>query len=68
MATIMAAWGGFEEKIKGSIEPGKLADMVVLGKNPLKCPPDELRTMPVELVMIGGQEKFSSSSFKGAID
>jgi predicted amidohydrolase YtcJ len=65
MFTHWAAWGGFEEKVKGSIEPGKLADLVVLGKDPLSCDPDELRTMPVEMVMIGGSVKVTSPDFKG---
>jgi predicted amidohydrolase YtcJ len=34
--TIDAAWQGREDKIKGSIEVGKKADLVVLSKNPLK--------------------------------
>jgi len=58
MFTKWAAWGGFEEKTKGSIEAGKLADMVILGIDPLTCEPDELRTMPVEAVMIDGKIKY----------
>lgn len=68
MFTLWGAWGGFEEKTKGSIEPGKLADMVVLGEDPLTVDPDALRTMPVELVLIGGRVKHASSAFKGVLD
>ncbi len=63
MFTLWGAWGGFEEKIKGSIEPGKLADMVVLGEDPLTCEHDALREMPVELVMIGGEIKSAKTGF-----
>lgn len=65
MFTQWAAWGGFEEHLKGSIEPGKLADIVVLGKDPLTCDPDELRTMPIDLVIIDGKVKVTSSQFSG---
>ena len=68
MFTLWGAWGAFEEKSKGSIEPGKLADMVVLGEDPLTIDPDALRSMPVELVVVGGSEKHASPAFKGALE
>ena len=45
--TIDAAYQYFEEDSKGSIEPGKLADFVVLARNPLDAPGDELRAIQV---------------------
>jgi hypothetical protein len=45
--TIWPAWQHFEEKTKGSIEVGKLADLVVLSDNPLAIPEDQLDDLKV---------------------
>ncbi|HUV06898.1 MAG TPA: amidohydrolase family protein [Spirochaetia bacterium] len=59
--TLDAAWQNFEEKIKGSIEPGKLADFVVLAENPLEFEP--LRIQDIRLVRTSvGRETVSESS------
>ena len=54
MATIWAAYAKFDENIKGSLTPGKLADMVVLDGNPLEVGVDEIKDITVEMTMIGG--------------
>ena len=45
----------FEEGIKGSITPGKLADLVILSSDPLKNPPDEVKDLQVETTIINGE-------------
>jgi predicted amidohydrolase YtcJ len=53
--TINNAYLTFEERIKGSIEPGKLADLVVLPQDILTCPEKQIEQMPVSMTMVGGR-------------
>ena len=53
--TINNAYLTFEERIKGSIEPGKLADLVVLPDDILTCPEQQIEQMPVSMTMVGGR-------------
>ncbi len=62
--TINGAYASCEKGIKGSIEPGKLADMVVLPDNILKAAQDEVREMSARLVVIGGEVVYVSGDFK----
>jgi len=55
MHTIWAAYSGFEEKIKGSLEPGKLADMVVLSRDPLTVAPAELMSIKADMTIVDGK-------------
>jgi predicted amidohydrolase YtcJ len=55
MATINNAWLNMEERTKGSIEPGKLADVVILSEDPLTCPEPRLRDAKVLVTMVGGK-------------
>lgn len=55
VATINNAFLTFEERIKGSIEPGKLADLVVLPADILTCPEKLIEQMPVSMTMVGGR-------------
>jgi len=56
--TIDAAWQAFEEKSRGSIEPGKLADFVIIDRNPLITPTRELRDLKVLETIIGGTRAY----------
>ncbi|MNY82175.1 N-substituted formamide deformylase precursor [compost metagenome] len=53
--TIDAAWQAFEEQDKGSIETGKLADLVILRENPLTADPATLHQILVLRTFIGGK-------------
>ena len=55
MVTARMASSTFEEDLKGSIEAGKLADLVVLGGDPLTVPSIEIKDIPVMRTMIGGK-------------
>jgi hypothetical protein len=53
--TMTPAYSTFQENLKGSIEPGKLADLVVLGRDILTVPPLEIKDIPVLRTMVGGE-------------
>ena len=53
-ATINGAYSSFEEDVKGSIEVGKLADLIVLSGDILKIDPQDIHTLKVDLTMIDG--------------
>ena len=53
--TYNTAYANFEEKIKGSIEPGKLADLTVLSKNLLKVAPKKFLTTDVLYTIVAGK-------------
>ena len=52
--TINAAYASFQEKVKGSIEEGKLADLVILDKNPLTISNDQIASLQVLETIIRG--------------
>jgi predicted amidohydrolase YtcJ len=56
--TVNAAYSSFEENRKGSIEEGKIADLTVLSRDPLKVPPNEIGDIKVEMTLVGGKIVF----------
>jgi predicted amidohydrolase YtcJ len=55
MYTQDAAKATSEERVKGSIEPGKLADLVVLSSDPTKLPANEMKNIEVEMTILDGE-------------
>ena len=49
------AWLSRDERRRGKLLPGYLADLVVLSRDPLTCPPEELETVEVVATMVGGR-------------
>lgn len=56
--TIWAAFGQFEDKIKGSLEAGKLADFTVIDRDLMVCPESELKDIQALQTVIGGEVAF----------
>ncbi len=63
MMTSAAARFSFDEKNRGSIEPGKLGDFVVLDDDLLECAPDRLRTLHALMTIVGGKVVFERQAF-----
>lgn len=57
--TLNSAYLSFEEKTKGSIEPGKLADMVVISEDYLTCPVDHIKDIEALMTIVGGKTVYS---------
>jgi predicted amidohydrolase YtcJ len=58
VCTINSAYASFEEKIKGSIEAGKLADFVILEKDPRGVDPDHIKEIAIVRTIVGGRTMF----------
>lgn len=57
--TINNAYASFEESLKGSIEPGKLADIVVLSDDYLECPVDDIKDIEALITIVDGKIVYS---------
>ena len=60
VGTLHGAYASYEENLKGSLEVGKVADLVVLGRDPMKEAASTLVTIPVERTMAGGRWTYES--------
>ena len=56
--TLDAAYAAFEEDLKGSLEPGKLADFIVIDRDVMTCPPRDIADTRVLRTVIGGETVF----------
>lgn len=58
--TTSAAFAGFEEEYKGTLEVGNLADMAVLAEDPFEIPPERIKDIKVEMTVVGGDIKYQA--------
>jgi predicted amidohydrolase YtcJ len=57
--TILGAYAAFEEDIKGSLELGKLADMIVLDRDIFSIPTEDIKNVKVDITVIDGKIGFT---------
>ena len=68
MCTYNGYWTTFDEQERGSLENGKIADMVVLSGNPYETPKDKIRDLKVEKLILAGEDyKLQSGSAAGTV-
>lgn len=60
--TIHAAFLNFEEHVKGTLTPGKYADMVILQENPLSVSPEHIKDIKVLRTIVGGETVFDATN------
>jgi predicted amidohydrolase YtcJ len=61
--TLGAAFAGHREKTEGSLEPGKLADLIVLARDLFKIAPNEIAKAEVLMTMVGGKVVYQSAAW-----
>lgn len=66
--TLSCAYAAFEEDIKGSLTPGKLADIVVLSTDIMTCPEGQIRDSKVDLTIIGGKVVYDRTNAEAPED
>ena len=63
MHTKFAAYVTFEENVKGTLAPGKLADLAVLSQNPLAVAPEQIKETKTLMTLVGGEVVYQSNEF-----
>ena len=61
--TLGAAYAGHREKTEGSIESGKVADLIIVSQDPFKVPASQLSKTEVMLTMVGGKVVYQSAAW-----
>jgi predicted amidohydrolase YtcJ len=61
--TIGSAWFSFDENKRGSLEPGKFADLAVLTKDYMTVPADQIESIESLLTMVGGKIVYAAGSY-----
>ena len=61
--TIGSAWFSFDENKRGSLEPGKLADLAVLSKDYMTLPLDRISSIESLLTMVGGKIVYAAGPY-----
>ena len=64
--TLGAAFAGRREKLEGSLEPAKLADLIIVSQDLFKIAPSEIAKTEVLLTMVGGKVVYQSPRWVGA--
>jgi predicted amidohydrolase YtcJ len=66
--TLGSAWFSFDEKKRGSLEPGKLADLAVLSQDYMTVPVSEIHNTESQLTLVGGKVVYAAGPFKSLED
>jgi len=61
--TTGGAFACFSENEKGSLEPGKFADVIVLSRNPFECRPEEIADIEILMTVVGGRIVYAAGEF-----
>ncbi len=61
--TLWAAFGAFEEDVKGSLTPGKFADLTIWSQDLLQCPLDDIPSTKVLSTIVGGKVRYQAENF-----
>ena len=67
LLTLSNAYLTFEDTLKGSLEPGKFADLVVLSDDPMTCAEEEIPDLTVLMTLVNGQIVFQHPDFAGRL-